>query len=501
MFDWHPSSYILAAAIWCIIVTITKSRLAARKLNKIPCVCGPGAFNSWIGAFKSITGAPNMIQDGYEKYRGKIFRIPTLTGWKIVLTTPKQVDELRLAKNDELSLHEALNQLLLLKYFFGPAVHRDPYHIDIIRGPLTRNIAACYPETRDEMLSAFASHIPPSREYVKYPALDTTLKIISRITNRGMVGLPLCQNPDYLALVIGIPIRLVKASVVINTFPSFLQPWAAKLFFNFSGPFEKLIGPIIQERLDNEERYGPDWPGKPNDMLTWLIEQTKDRPERRTIQDLSRRVLLGNLGAIHTTTMAVTSALYALAERPDLVASLREEIESVIGHEGWSKASLGHLTKLDSFIRESNRLTQAGILHMPRVVVKDFTFSDGTVVPAGPGHLISVAGRSLHMDNEHYPNASKFEALRFSKMREEEGAGEKFQGVSTSTNYIIFGHGRHACPGRFYAIASITSILAHVLVTYDIKFEDGKSAPPDLWFLDFPVPDTKAQLLFRTRAT
>jgi hypothetical protein len=38
------------------------------------------------------------------------------------------------------------------------------------------------------------------------------------------------------------------------------------------------------------------------------------------------------------------------------VPALREEVESVINEEGLSKASLGKMRKVDSFLKESQRL-------------------------------------------------------------------------------------------------------------------------------------------------
>jgi len=49
--------------------------------------------------------------------------------------------------------------------------------------------------------------------------------------------------------------------------------------------------------------------------------------------------------------------LYDLAAYPEYVAPLREEAEAVIKEEGWSKKAIGKLHKLDSFLKESQRLT------------------------------------------------------------------------------------------------------------------------------------------------
>jgi Cytochrome P450 len=51
-----------------------------------------------------------------------------------------------------------------------------------------------------------------------------------------------------------------------------------------------------------------------------------------------------------------THALFDLAAYPYYVVALREEVESVINQEGLSNAALGKMRKLDSFLKESQRL-------------------------------------------------------------------------------------------------------------------------------------------------
>jgi hypothetical protein len=52
---------------------------------------------------------------------------------------------------------------------------------------------------------------------------------------------------------------------------------------------------------------------------------------------------------------------------PSYVPELREEIESVINEEGLSKASYGKMWKLDSFLKESQRLH--GLAHCRFILV------------------------------------------------------------------------------------------------------------------------------------
>ena len=62
---------------------------------------------------------------------------------------------------------------------------------------------------------------------------------------------------------------------------------------------------------------------------------------------------------------AFTHALYNLATYTQYIAPLREEIESVVSREGWSKASIGKMRKLDSFFKESMRLADGALRESP----------------------------------------------------------------------------------------------------------------------------------------
>jgi cytochrome P450 len=57
---------------------------------------------------------------------------------------------------------------------------------------------------------------------------------------------------------------------------------------------------------------------------------------------------------------ALADALYDLAVHPEYILPMREEAERVIAAEGCTKAALGNLHKIDSFLRESMRLTAPG---------------------------------------------------------------------------------------------------------------------------------------------
>lgn len=98
---------------------------------------------------------------------------------------------------------------------------------------------------------------------------------------------------------------------------------------------------------------------------------------------------------------------------------------------------------------------------------------------------------------ESYDNALEFDPYRYVRMRES-GEENKAHLVSTSPDHLGFGHGVHACPGRFMAANEIKILLCHLLLKYDWKLPEG--AEPKSSFLGFRLDgDKTTNLLIRRR--
>ena len=80
---------------------------------------------------------------------------------------------------------------------------------------------------------------------------------------------------------------------------------------------------------------------------------------------------------------------------------------------------------------------------MTRLALRPFTFSNGVTVPAGT--LVSVPAGATHTDERLYPNPNEFDGFRFAKLRESEGdtTTSRYQTISTSSEHLSFGLGRH----------------------------------------------------------
>ncbi|KAM6495657.1 Cytochrome P450 [Amanita muscaria] len=490
---------LLIALTVAYLPVLGKAIINHQKLRSIPTVGPSGFLTSYIGAFRFLRHAKEVVQEGYDKYRGSVFKVPMMTKWMIVVSGPALVEDIRCASADVFSMQQAIRETLHTDLTVDPDIHDDLSHVDVVKHPLTRNIAAKLADVQDEIAAAFADHIPvQDTEWTKLNAFSTIQDIICRASNRMLVGLPLCRDPDYLSPNKHFAFNISKASRIINMFPFFLRSTVARLLPSVRRDIErgtKHLGPLIQQRIQQDAENGKDWSHRPNDVISWLLDVTDG--QQRSLRNLAIRVLFINFASIDSTTTNFTFVLYELATRPEYVQPMREEVEAIVREEGWSKESISKLHKLDSFIKEAMRLSPFGSFGMMRKALKDFKLSDGTVVPAGS--LLTIPLLAMHTDANTYPDPDTFDGFRFDKLREQEADNAKHQLVSLDSSYFAFGHGRHACPGRFFVAYELKMMLAHVLLNYDVKMANGNGRPANWWFGYNCLPDLSAQVLFRKR--
>ncbi|KIJ13823.1 hypothetical protein PAXINDRAFT_170142 [Paxillus involutus ATCC 200175] len=483
------------------VAAFVVAKLSKRpNLDAIPTVGSSTWLGSWWAGIQFFTKATDVIREGYEKHKGMPFKVAGMYRWNVVLSGHPFVEDVSKASEDELSLLEAANEDFKLEYMVGHDVYHNPYQIPIIRSQLVRNLEILYPDIRDEIVTAFEETLDlRGNEWKSVPAFQTIRKVVCRTSNRIFVGLPLCRDPDWIDLNERFALDVVKGGLIIGFFPKVLAPLVARFMTSVPGSTRrgmKLLGPMIEERRKHIEEYGKDWADKPNDFLTWLM----DHPDgsQGSVKELTLRILTLNFAALHSTSISFAQALYNLAANPQYMHSLREEVEAIVETDGWSKGAIAKMRKLDSFLKESQRMEGIGCVIMSRKVMKDFTLSDGTVLPKGT--YVTFASQATSLDNGVYDHAEKFDPFRFASMGEEDGDDAKHSFVSANPDYLAFGHGRHACPGRFFVATELKTMLAHVVLTYDIKLEDNATRPRSLHMGIHIVAHPTAKVMFRKRA-
>ncbi|KIJ50512.1 hypothetical protein M422DRAFT_245133 [Sphaerobolus stellatus SS14] len=493
-------SYVWAACILLLTILALYKASNRSKYEGIPAVGPTGLFSSWSRSIDFPQKARFWIEEGYKKYRSGIFRIPRGGKWLVVVADDKLVEELKTVPDDVFNVTAAFDEAS--RYLLGPTIMTNRYHIPIVRNQLTRNLDPLFKDLRDEIILAVEDNIPTTEDWMPVKAYKSITQIVVRTSNRIFVGAPLCRDPDYISININHTNLVSEGVRILGYFPAFLKPLAARYLTGTSKSVERAIKhlrPIIEERQRKIDEYGRDFPDKPNDLLAWLMDEAEG--EERLSENLTNRIIHANFAAVHTTSMSFTHALFHLAAKPEYIQPLRDEVEATIKDSGWSKAALSKMSKVDSFLRESQRYNGILSVSIQRKALKDYTFSNGIRVPKGV--MVSAAAYQRHHDEEIYKYAAIFDPWRFHNIREkEEGNAQNLVNlVSTSSQYIAFGYGPRACPGRFFVANEMKLLLAHLVLNYDIKMEKEEIRPPNIWSGFFLMPDLTAKVLFRHRRT
>lgn len=418
------------------------------------------------------------------------------------------------ADTDINALSQIINSLQLHRTLMDPKLAYQPAHIGVISGSMTREIGNLVPDLLDEIQNSIdALWGVKEGESRTVCVFDTMSRAVGQATNRVFVGLPLCRDSTLLDNANAVSMDVPISSTLLHFLWPPLRPIFAPILTIpnriHTNRVYKVVQPEIRRRLQtyDESRTKSHSKGRgnvPHDFLQWSIDDAKasSDPYFGKVDTLAGRVLLNNFTSIHTSSFAITHAILDLASsKQAYINELRQEITSVLAEHGgqWNKRALAAMPKLDSVMRESQRLNSFVVTATNRMVVnsKGVTTPSGTQLPkstlvCGPAYAV------LH-DPAFNPEPETFKPFRFAENRAtmaKEGKAYAQQArqafATTSVQFAGFGHGRHACVGRFFAASTLKLLLAHVLLHYD--FEPLDERPKNTWYGSNRVPPMKATI-------
>ncbi|EKM60051.1 uncharacterized protein PHACADRAFT_138482 [Phanerochaete carnosa HHB-10118-sp] len=468
-----------------------------------------------------------VIQDGYVKSKGRIFKIPQLTGWLVLVSGDELVEELLTADEDTLSPAAAVADIFQTDYTSGKSVHENTYHIGVLQTALNGNLAMILSSVLDEFTVSpppfFFFEILSLVGWTSLGVASIFARIVCRASNRAFIGLPVCTSARFLAKGFGFAMNIVLGGAWLNCFPGSLKPVAAFLLNMATGYHRRMLqhlGPVVEDRKRQLANHGKDYAEKPpsllrTDMLSWLIDSAP-RDHQLSTENLVLRVPTVNFLAIHTTSQSFVHALYNLAPGSEYVGPLREEVQECLWKDVtlWTEEALNHCWKLDSFLKESQRTNGLGALCLPRKTMKPHFFRDGTWLPKGA--ILGASQTASHSAPENITDASTFDGFRFYRARGRVAQKDKIRYTSeyfkeqrsedwkhgftgTSLQYLTFGGGRHICPGCFFTTLELKCMVAYVLLNYDVRMADTGARPADVWQGSVSKPSRNAKVDFRKR--
>ncbi|KAM9937914.1 hypothetical protein OXX80_002567 [Metschnikowia pulcherrima] len=148
-----------------------------------------------------------------------------------------------------------------------------------------------------------------------------------------------------------------------------------------------------------------------------------------------------------------------VADRPDVVAKIREEQMAIRNNDPAEPLSLDLIQKMqytNHVVMESLRY-RPPVLMVPYVVKQPFPVTEDYTAPKG-SMIIPTLYPALH-DPEVYPDPDNFVPERW----------ENPSGDMTKRSWLVFGSGPHVCLGQQYVMMLFTGMLGKFVMNSDMK--------------------------------
>ncbi|OJJ48948.1 hypothetical protein ASPZODRAFT_1360433 [Penicilliopsis zonata CBS 506.65] len=477
---------------------------SSRNRLEIPVIRSSNYLPDVINRVLYLFRAPYLIHYGYRKNKNSAFRLLRWGGDLIVLPL-KYVDDFKNLPADMLDARSPSFEKILTSYMVFMTNH--VVAAETVKKRLNPALGRLFPRFMDELDYAFQVEFPSSDEiggWVRVKPMDVITRIVTRATSRVMIGDDTCRNEIWIDTASSYAQNVIKAVKVLSLFPEFLRPLVAnilpctrRLRNQLAFIRDTLLVPMIHERRADERSGDPQY-ARPDDFLQYLMDFAEDyelnTDAARTAHDFMAIV---GMATVWTTSSAITQALLDLVVLPEFLPPMRWEIRASLGRNSWKDITEGTIVsqrRLDSFLKESIRLSPPMELTFHRILKEPIVLYDGVVLPKGTricfpsGPISRDPGVITHPDSFNcfrwcFTTPSPWNSL-----------------VNVNPTNLHFGIGQHACPGRYFAAYVMKAILGRIIYEYDFRYEVHREDRPDNVYMGEAIfPDANVTLLFRKR--
>lgn len=193
------------------------------------------------------------------------------------------------------------------------------------------------------------------------------------------------------------------------------------------------------------------------DLLGMLMAATDESgTDRMTDRQLRDEVMTLVLAGHETTANALSWTWLLLGRHPEALATMRAEIDEVLGDRLPALADVKELSYTTAVIKESMRIYPP-VWMIERQAIGEDRLS-GHEIPAGT--LVSVSPWTLHRDPETFPEPERFDPSRF--LGDAEAGRHRY-------SYLPFGAGPRTCIGNSFALMEATIVLATLVARTDVR--------------------------------
>lgn len=222
---------------------------------------------------------------------------------------------------------------------------------------------------------------------------------------------------------------------------------------------DAIVYGLIRQRRGGDSR---------GDLLDMLIEARDPETGEGMSEEQIRDEVLTIFAAGHeTTSNALTWTWYALAQRPEMMRRLQEEVDAVLAGRAPAAADLPRLSYTQQVFNESLRLYPP-VPMIPRRAAGETTLR-GYHVPYDS--LVFISIYHIHRHPDFWPDAATFDPDRWSPERGTRGYPLAF---------MPFGAGPRLCIGNNLALVEGTLLLAQIARHYEPRLVSMRPVVPDV---------------------
>ncbi|KAI0160702.1 cytochrome P450 [Xylariaceae sp. FL1272] len=470
---------------------------------------------AWMFLFKG----PEIIQNAYNQSNGSPFVVDAPENQYMIVSSFEQIKEIDAAPETVLSLQGAAKEVLQPKHTMVDFDWHDKKGADgapllrTLRYFLTGHLPNILPSIRGSMNAMFdnlyESHPIVNGEKAS-PIFPMVICGIVQSNAYAFFGKELSENESFMASGMTFIEGTIIIAEVVRLLPDIISQPIGKFLaqkLNSGRVVYDALEPVVSQRFEDRERRKL---GYDSDCIHWIME-TSPKSKPWSVKRVIHELIAVWFGSVHITSTTACFALFDLCLHPEYIEPLRKEVQSTTW-EAFEKSGGKLFPLMDSFLKESARLTPVESISTRRKALKPFELADGSKVSAG--QWICTAARGMNLDPANYAQASEFRGFRFvepcvlesfvtehkGKLNPDElipdgfcilepGKASRFVDLS---DWQQWGTGKSACTGRWYASAAIKTMLGLFLTKWDMRLVEPEAARYFSWrtFI-YPYASTK----------
>jgi cytochrome P450 len=305
---------------------------------------------------------------------------------------------------------------------------------------------------------------------------DEMMQVTLEVITQTMFSTSVLDKIEHIAPALDTLLRYAAKSVMNPLrMPLFIPTPANREFNAASALLDEVIYGIIEQRRSQAAAH--------NDLLDMLLNASDGNGELMSDKQVRDEVITIFTAGHETTANLLTWTLYLLARHPDVLAKLRQELDTLLQGKIPTTEDLQQLVYTKAVLNESMRFRPpVGILM--RKIIKD-TAIDGYSLKQGRLAMFSIY--NIHHHPDFWPQPERFDPERF------------LSDENRRFSFMPFGTGERICIGNHFALLESQLLLSMIVQHFDLQLLNTDEAEIEMAVTLKPKGGVPVKLVARSR--